>query len=82
MANENMEEYRTGPAIIDETVRVAKKYLEEHPEEKKKILPHGKESSEVMEAVDPMRLALLCLPFKLWPDTTGISIAAPWGGSR
>jgi len=33
MANENMEEYRTGPAIIDETVRVAKKYLEEHPEE-------------------------------------------------
>ena len=28
-----MEEYRTGPAIIDETVRVAKKYLEEHPEE-------------------------------------------------
>ena len=34
MANENMEEYRTGPAIIDETVRVAKKYLEEHPEEK------------------------------------------------
>ena len=37
MANENMEEYRTGPAIIDETVRVAKKYLEEHPEELAKL---------------------------------------------
>lgn len=41
MANENMEEYRTGPAIIDETVRVAKKYLEEHPEEYKKVTPTG-----------------------------------------
>ena len=42
MANENMEEYRTGPAIIDETVRVAKKYLEEHPEEVKELSVHGR----------------------------------------
>lgn len=30
--------------VIDETVRAAKKFLEEHPEERKKILIHGKES--------------------------------------
>jgi hypothetical protein len=36
MANENMEEWRLGPKIIDETVRVTKKFLEEHPEEVKK----------------------------------------------
>jgi hypothetical protein len=33
MANENMEEYKVGPGVIDETVKVAKKFLEEHPEE-------------------------------------------------
>jgi polyhydroxyalkanoate synthesis regulator phasin len=32
MANENMQEYSTSPATIDETVRVAKKFLEENPE--------------------------------------------------
>ena len=46
MANENMEEYRTGPAIIDETVRVAKKYLEEHPEEVELSL-HGRTDQPV-----------------------------------
>ena len=46
MANENMEEYRTGPAIIDETVRVAKKYLEEHPEEKP-LSVHGRSDQAV-----------------------------------
>lgn len=37
MANENMEEWRTLPAVIDETVRVAKQFLDGHPEEVKKI---------------------------------------------
>lgn len=36
MANENMQEYSTSPATIDETVKVAKKFLEENPEELKK----------------------------------------------
>lgn len=44
MANENMDEWKTTPQVIDETVRVTKRFLEEHPEEKKKILIHGKES--------------------------------------
>jgi hypothetical protein len=33
MANENMESWALGPKVIDETVRVTKKFLEEHPEE-------------------------------------------------
>jgi len=33
MANENMDEWKTAPAVIDETVKVAKAFLEEHPEE-------------------------------------------------
>ncbi len=33
MANENMQEYSTRPATIDETVKVAKRFLEENPEE-------------------------------------------------
>jgi hypothetical protein len=36
MANENMDEWKTSPGVIDETVRAAKKFLEEHPEEAKK----------------------------------------------
>jgi hypothetical protein len=32
MANENMQEYSTSPATIDETVKVAKKFLEENPD--------------------------------------------------
>jgi ParB/RepB/Spo0J family partition protein len=44
MANENMDEWKTTPAVIDETVKVTKQFLEDHPEEKKKILVHGKES--------------------------------------
>ena len=31
------------PRVIDETVRVTKQFLEDHPEEKKKILVHGKD---------------------------------------
>lgn len=37
MANENMEDWKTSPGVIDETVRVAKKFLEEHLEEVKKL---------------------------------------------
>jgi len=37
MANENMDEWKTSPGVIDETVRAARKFLEEHPEEMKKI---------------------------------------------
>ena len=32
MANENMDEWKTETIVIDETVRVAKKFLNEHPE--------------------------------------------------
>lgn len=34
MANENMDEWKTSVKIIDETVRVTKLFLEQHPEEK------------------------------------------------
>lgn len=33
MANENMDEWKTNPTVIDETVKAAKKFLEGHPEE-------------------------------------------------
>jgi len=33
MANENMDEWKVLPKVIDETVRVTKKFLESHPEE-------------------------------------------------
>lgn len=42
MANENMEAWTALPRVIDETVRVTKQFLEEHPEEKKKISAHGR----------------------------------------
>lgn len=35
MANENMDEWKTTPQVIDETVRVTKQFLEKHPEELK-----------------------------------------------
>ena len=38
MANENMDEWKTSPGVIDETVRVTQTFLREHPEEKKKLL--------------------------------------------
>lgn len=37
MARENMEEWKTDPAIIDETVKLAKRFLENNPEELKKV---------------------------------------------
>jgi ParB-like chromosome segregation protein Spo0J len=37
MANENMEEWRVSARVIDETVKVAKQFLEEHPEESRKV---------------------------------------------
>jgi len=33
MANENMEAWTALPRVIDETVRVTKQFLEQHPEE-------------------------------------------------
>jgi len=42
MANENMEAWTALPRVIDETVRVTKQFLEEHPEEVKKLSPHGR----------------------------------------
>ena len=63
MANENMEEYRTGPAIIDETVRVAKKYLEEHPEELKSL-------TEAMDDVKRVRIGSPIISVFLgWPES-------------
>jgi hypothetical protein len=41
MARENSEEWRTAPVVIDETVAVAKRFLEAHPEEIKKVSPTG-----------------------------------------
>ena len=37
MANENMETWTALPRVIDETVRVTKQFLEDHPEEMKKL---------------------------------------------
>ena len=37
MANENMQEYQTSIVVIDETVRVAKDFLEKYP----KLRPVG-----------------------------------------
>ena len=74
MANENMEEYRTGPAIIDETVRVAKKYLEEHPEELKSL-------TEAMDDVKRVRIgspkteAQLMTYIKIDPVTLAVKAA-------
>jgi len=33
MANENMDDWKATPQVIDETVRVTKQFLEQHPEE-------------------------------------------------
>lgn len=41
MANENMEDWKTSPSVIDETVRVTKRFLEDHPEELKRLVPMG-----------------------------------------
>jgi len=41
MANENDESWGTTPKIVDETVRVTKKFLENHPNELKKVAPTG-----------------------------------------
>lgn len=41
MANENMDDWKATPQVIDETVRVTKRFLEEHPEEVKKVTPTG-----------------------------------------
>ena len=41
MANENDESWGTNPKVIDETVRVTKKFLEEHPEITKELQTHG-----------------------------------------
>jgi len=42
MANENMDDWKATPQVIDETVRVTKKFLEEHPEEVKELSAHGR----------------------------------------
>ena len=42
MANENMEAWTALPRVIDETVRVTKQFLEQHPEEVKKLSSHGR----------------------------------------
>lgn len=41
MANENMDDWKATPQVIDETVRVTKQFLEDHPEEYKKVTPTG-----------------------------------------
>lgn len=46
MANENMEAWAALPRVIDETVRVAKQFLEQHPEEKR-LVAHGRTDQEV-----------------------------------
>jgi hypothetical protein len=46
MANENMEAWTALPRVIDETVRVTKQFLEEHPEEKR-LCPHGRTDQPV-----------------------------------
>lgn len=46
MANENMEAWTALPRVIDETVRVTKQFLEQHPEEKQLLL-HGRSDQPV-----------------------------------
>jgi hypothetical protein len=41
MANENMESWALGPKVIDETIKVTKKFLDEHPEEVAKVILTG-----------------------------------------
>lgn len=43
---DDMEDWKTSPGVIDETVRVAKKFLEEHPEEKR-LVCHGRADQEI-----------------------------------
>lgn len=38
MANENMDEWKTSPGVIDETVRATRDFLKKHPEELRKLL--------------------------------------------
>jgi len=41
MANENMEDWKVSPGVIDETVRITKKFLEDHPEIIRVLSPMG-----------------------------------------
>jgi hypothetical protein len=56
MANENMDEWRMRPGVINETVAATKKFLEEHPEEVRKLLP-----------VSVKDTALVIAKFLNWP---------------
>lgn len=47
MANENMEEYRTSPAIIDETVKVARQFLMDNPVVLNEVLLVNKTGKEL-----------------------------------
>lgn len=51
MANENHESWGMLPKVIDETIRVAKKYLEEHPEEVERLLERTKASTGAFSEV-------------------------------
>ena len=63
MANENMQEYSTSPATIDETVRVAKRFLEENPEEAAKYGDLSKMKHDVSVGVSFLSR------FLNWPES-------------
>ena len=61
MANENMEAWTALPRVIDETVRVTKLFLEEHPEEAKSHWGSTRPMEQVTMAV--------ISSFLNWPDS-------------
>jgi len=50
MANENMDDWKATPQVIDETVRVTKRFLEEHPEEIQ-LRPHGYTDGDIGKVI-------------------------------
>lgn len=61
MANENDNDWQTNVAVTDETVRVTKKFLEEHPEEIK--------DSELGQKYTVSREAFRIGSFLNWSET-------------
>ena len=65
MANENMDEWKTRLGVIDETVMAAKKFLEENPEEVRKLSRYDKTSG----STEPDLGKVIIARFLGWPDT-------------
>ena len=62
MANENMDEWKTSPCVIDETIRVAKEFLKENPEERQRLIKKGTVSAETVSG-------RMIAEFLGWPES-------------